>query len=101
MPRLTSISPGRWPLGASGADGLFSVEVALGGVDDDIASFSLATGDARLEPEMSSAVGRCAEITVAERRCRIDFDVTAAEGSNRVLVLRRGDEQVNWVLATP
>lgn len=88
-------------LGADGGDGLFSVEVAVGGVDDDLASFSLATGDARLEPELSPAVGRCAVITVAEQRCRIDFDITGAEGSNRVLVLRRGDEQRNWVLATP
>ena len=41
------------------------------------------------------------EITVAEQRCRIEFDVSAADGSNRGLVLRRGDEQRNWVLGTP
>jgi hypothetical protein len=80
---------------------VFSVEVELGGVDDDLSGFSLATGDRRLQPLTAEADGRCTDITVAERRCRIEFDVSAADGSNRVLVLRRGDEQRNWVLETP
>ena len=71
------------------------------GVDDDLSGFSLATGDRRLQPLTTDADGRCTEITVAEQRCRIEFDVSAADGSNRVLVLRRGDEQRNWVLGTP
>jgi hypothetical protein len=79
----------------------FAVDVELGGVDDDLSGFSLATGDRRLQPLTTAADGRCTEITVAEQRCRIEFDVSAADGSNRVLVLRRGDEQRNWVLATP
>jgi hypothetical protein len=79
----------------------FAVDVELGGVDDDLSGFSLATGDRRLQPLTTDADGRCTEITVAEQRCRIEFDVSAADGSNRVLVLRRGDEQRNWVLATP
>jgi hypothetical protein len=79
----------------------FAVDVELGGVDDDLSGFSLATGDRRLQPLTTTADGRCTEITVAEQRCRIEFDVSAADGSNRVLVLRRGDEQRNWVLATP
>ena len=79
----------------------FAVDVELGGVDDDLSGFSLATGDRRLEPLTTDADGRCTAITVAEQRCRIEFDVSAADGSNRVLVLRRGDEQRNWVLGTP
>lgn len=79
----------------------FAVDVELGGVDDDLSGFSLATGDRRLQPLTTDADGRCTEITVAEQRCRIEFDVSAADGSNRVLVLRRGDEQRNWVLETP
>jgi hypothetical protein len=79
----------------------FAVDVELGGVDDDLSAFSLATGDRRLQPLTTDADGRCTEITVAEQRCRIEFDVSAADGSNRVLVLRRGDEQRNWVLETP
>ena len=79
----------------------FAVDVELGGVDDDLSGFSLATGDRRLQPLTTDADGRCTEITIAEQRCRIEFDVSAADGPNRVLVLRRGDEQRNWVLGTP
>ncbi len=88
-------------LAAVEADMLFSVDVEMGGVDDDMSGFSLATGDQRLEPLTATASGRCTEITVAEQRCRIEFDVSAADGSNRVLVLRRGDQQRNWVLEAP
>jgi len=87
--------------GGDESDTFFSADVELGGVDDDIDSFSLATGDRRLEPVTAPADGRCIEITVAEQRCRVEFDVGASAGSNRVLVLRRGDQQRNWVLATP
>jgi hypothetical protein len=88
-------------LGAEGDDGSFVVDVEIGGVDDDLSGFSLATGDTRVEPETSSAEGRCTEITVDEQRCRIEFDLAGTEGSNRVMVLRRGDQQRNWVLAAP
>ncbi|HUS44030.1 MAG TPA: hypothetical protein VMY16_15310 [Ilumatobacteraceae bacterium] len=87
--------------GADETDALFSVDVEVGGVDDDLAGFSLATGDRRLQPVTADADGRCTEIAVAEQRCRIEFDVSAADGSNRVLILRRGDQQRNWVLETP
>ena len=88
-------------IGVEESSTVFSVDVVVGGVDDDISSFSLATGDTRLEPEMSTSDGRCTEITVAEQQCRIEFDVASSDGSNRVLVLRRGDQQRNWVLETP
>jgi len=87
--------------GGDESDTFYSVDVELSGVDDDIDSFSLATGDRRLEPITAPAAGRCIEITVAEQRCRVEFDVGASAGSNRVLVLRRGDQQRNWVLVTP
>ena len=86
---------------AAEANGVFAVEVEVGGVDDDISSFSLATGDNRLSPIPAPADGRCTEITVVGQSCRIEFDVSGSAGSNRVLVLLRGDEQRNWVLATP
>jgi hypothetical protein len=79
----------------------FAVDVDLGGVDDDLSGFSLATGDARVDPETAAADGRCTRITVEEQRCRVEFDLSGTEGSNRVLVLRRGDQQRNWVVATP
>ena len=88
-------------LGSDETDTLFSVEVEVGGVDDDLSGFTLATGDRRLEALGAPATGRCTEITVADQQCRIEFDVSAADGSNRVLVLRRGDQQRNWVLGTP
>ncbi len=88
-------------LGVSEADGILSVEVEVGGVDDPdgVASMRLVTGDRRLEPVAAPAEGRCAGITVDVVRCRIDFDVSAVDTSSRVLVVRRGDEQVNWRLA--
>ena len=87
--------------GAEETATLYSVDVEVGGVDDDLSGFSLATGDRRLQPVTADADGRCTEITLAEQRCRIEFDTSAAVGSNRVLVLRRGDQQRNWVLETP
>lgn len=81
-------------------DPVLSVEVELGGVDDvdGIDSFTLVTGDRRLDPITAPADGRCVDITIEARRCRIDFDVSGADASNRLLVLRRGDDQRNWVL---
>ena len=81
---------------------LLAIDVEIGGVDDldGIDSFRMITGDRRLDPVTAPADGRCVEITVEAQRCRIEFDVSAAGGSSRVLVLRRGDEQRNWVLAT-
>jgi hypothetical protein len=84
-----------------GADEVLTVGVEIGGVDDadGIESFRLVTGDRRLEPIAAPADGRCTAITTAVQVCTIDFDVSAADGSSRVLVLRRGDEQRNWVLS--
>lgn len=88
-------------LAATEADEVFAVDIEVGGVADDIDSFSLATGDNRLAPVPAAAEGRCTEITVAAQRCRLDFDVSSSDASNRVLVLIRGDQQRNWVLETP
>ena len=87
-------------LGVSGGEPILSIDVELGGVDDPagVDSFALVTGDRRLEPITAPAEGRCVDIVVEIQRCRIDFDVSGADGSNRLLVLRRGDDQRNWVL---
>jgi hypothetical protein len=81
---------------------VLSVEVELGGVDDRVGvdSFALVTGDRRLAPITAPADGRCIDIAVDVQRCRLDFDVSGADGTSRVLVLRRGDEQRNWVLTS-
>jgi hypothetical protein len=88
-------------LDASEVDGTFSLEVEIGGVDDPdgIAGLRLVTGDRRLEPQVAPAPGRCGAVTVEVARCVVDFDVSAADSSSRVLVVRRGDEQVNWRLS--
>jgi hypothetical protein len=90
-------------LGAAESDGVMSVDVEIGGLDDPdgIDSFRLVTGDRRLAPIGTAATGRCGSITVEVVTCRVDFDVGSAEGSSRVLVLRRGDEQANWRLDRP
>ena len=76
------------------------VTVEIGGVDDrdGIDSFRLITGGEPLVPVRAPADRRCSEITVAPQRCRLDFDLSATDAPNRVLLLRRGDEQLRWDL---
>ncbi len=76
------------------------VSVEIGGVNDNdgIDSFRLVTGDQRLEAIAARADGRCDSISVAARACTIEFDISASEGTSRVLVLRRGEEQATWRL---
>jgi hypothetical protein len=77
------------------------VSVNLSGVDDidGIESFRLVTGDRRLDPIAAPAAGRCTAITVAAQECVIDFDISASQGTSRVLVLRRGENQATWRLS--
>lgn len=84
----------------SEATGTVAITVDVGGVDDPdgVDSFRLITGSDSLAPIPSPADGRCAALTAARQVCRLDFDVSASDGSNRVLVLRRGDEQLRWDL---
>ncbi len=87
--------------GSDVRDGVLHVDVEIGGVDDvdGIDNFSLVTGDRRLTPLAGAEPGRCSGVTEEVQRCTIDFDVSSSEGSSRVLVLRRGDEQATWRLA--
>ena len=80
----------------------FSVEIELGGVDDadGTDSFRLITGADPLSPVSAPNPGRCTEITQEPQECRLDFDTSTTEGPNRVLVLRRGDEQRRWDLSS-
>ena len=98
-----SASVGDVDVTVAGADVLgdtLAVSVTLSGVDDidGIESFRLVTGDRRLDPIAAPGEGRCAEITVAEQRCTIEFDISASQGTSRVLVLRRGEDQATWRL---
>jgi hypothetical protein len=88
-------------LATSEAMPIFAVDVEIGGVDDSdgVDSFELVTGDLELSPITAPADGRCVEISETPQRCRIEFDISGADGSNRVLVLVRGDERRTWVLS--
>ena len=88
-------------LSAERSGDLLRIDIEVAGVDDldGIDSFRLVTGDQRLAPVGAPADGRCAEFTVARQRCTVDFDVSAAETSSRVLVMRRGEEQSTWRLS--
>lgn len=89
-------------LGATDDGARFAVEIEVTGVDDPdgFDDFRLVTGDRQLEPLASPADGRCRGFTVESQVCRLDFDVTSAESSSRVLVMRRGEDQRTWNLAT-
>lgn len=85
-------------VGTELADGALVVTVEVGGVDDADGAdgFRLVTGDRQLEPIASP--DHCAAFTEVVRRCAVGFDVGGAEGSSRVLILRRGDAQATWRL---
>jgi hypothetical protein len=74
------------------------VELSLGGVDD-----PEGTDDFRLVvpgESLAPAEDACGGTTVVPRACSLAFDLGDAEGSSRVLLYRRGDEQARWVLAS-
>jgi hypothetical protein len=87
--------------GSSVEGSLLRVDVEIGGVVDErgIDAFSLVTGDQRLPPVTVAADGRCTGITDETQTCTIDFDVSVTEGSSRVLLVRRGEDQATWRLA--
>jgi hypothetical protein len=86
--------------GSSDRDDLFVVDVEIGGIDDDLTGISLVTGDRRIDPLVAVETGRCAAITVEFQRCRLEFDISAVDSSNRTLLIVRGDAQRNWQLDT-
>lgn len=84
---------------ASEADGRTTVSLVIGGVDDPDGAdgFRLVVPGAALRAT-GDGDDACAGTTVATQRCRLVFDVSEVEGTSRVLLLRRGDEQVRWQL---
>ena len=77
------------------------VAMEIGGVDDvdGIDSFRLVTGDRQLSPLAPADGDLCDGITEESTRCRVEFDVGEADGTSRVLIMRRGEEQATWRLA--
>jgi len=83
------------------AEGVLEVSVRIGGVDDadGAAGFRLIASGRAAEADPTTGDGSCAATTVAELRCVVRFDVSAADGESRVLFYERGEEQARWVLA--
>lgn len=94
-------------LAADEADGFMRVEVRLGGVDDDAAlgDFHLVVPGQALSPlsadqaEAGEGDTVCRTVTVAEQSCALVFGTASVDGSPRVLLLRRGEDQHRWILA--
>ena len=77
-----------------------SVAVRVGGVDDPDGAegFRLIASGRPLVPVTTGAGGNCGATTVEERACVVNFDVSTADGTSRVLFYERGDQQARWVL---
>lgn len=87
------------------SSGRVDVQVELGGVDDAdaIDGFRLVVPGRPLEPVARDGLDgspACRGSTVAAQACTLSFDLPEEPGTTRVLVLRRGDEQVRWALVT-
>ncbi|MET0326195.1 MAG: hypothetical protein ABW219_13290 [Ilumatobacteraceae bacterium] len=78
------------------------VPIEIGGVDDDDGAdaFRLVVPGAALRADPGGA-GACGATTVEVAPCELTFDLGSAEGSTRVLLYRRGDQQVRWDLTPP
>ncbi len=77
-----------------------TVALDVAGVDDPDArdNFRLVTGDRQLAPLETTGGDACVEIRLESQRCSLSFDVSAVDGSSRVLIMRRGDSQATWRL---
>ena len=84
-------------------DGLMRVDVTLSGVDDPdgLDDFRLVVPGAALQPLAASqaGAGSCGAVTVAEQSCQLVFGTASVEGSARVLLVRRGEDQHRWTLS--
>ena len=82
-------------------DDTLVVSMEIGGVEDvaGIDSSRLVTGDRQLSPLAPADEDSCDGITEAPRDCLVEFDVGEADGTSRVLIMRRGEEQATWRLA--
>lgn len=88
---------------AAETDGLMRVGVRLSGVDDaaGLDDFRLVVNGKLLEPlrPAQAGDGACAELTTKEQTCALVFGTAGVDGTARVLLLRRGEDQLRWVLA--
>jgi hypothetical protein len=85
------------------AAGRLDVVVRIGGVEDadgadGFALIAAARPADRIAADGAGGVAPCGATALGQRRCRLSFDVAGADGDSRVLLYRRGDEQVRWRL---
>jgi len=89
-------------LGAEERDGVMRVEVRTSGVDDPAGfdDFTLIGIGAGIKPTAPAAVGdsACRAVTEAAQTCTLTFATAELDGSTRVLLLRRGEDQRRWSL---
>jgi hypothetical protein len=83
--------------------GRLDVVVRIGGVEDadgadGFALIAAARPAEPLDDEATGDLAPCGATALSQRRCRLSFDVAGADGDSRVLLYRRGDEQVRWQL---
>jgi hypothetical protein len=85
--------------GADESDGLLDVTVTLGGVADPDGGrgFRLLASGRPIAAEPGGDAD-CSSTTAASTSCHVRFDVSAADGSSRVLFYERGDSRARWVL---
>jgi len=76
-----------------------SVDVRIAGVDDPggLTGFTLLAPGKGVPLEPGSS-GDCTGFTTVEQTCTLVFDTTALDGSSRVLLFRRSEDQLRWVL---
>ncbi len=86
-------------------DSTLEVDIRVGGVDDPAAidGFRLIVPGAALAPFLpagsdAASSDRCVAVTVVEQTCTLAFPTADVQGSARVLLLRRGEDQQRWVL---
>ena len=88
---------------AAEADGLMRVQVRVAGVDDPdgIDGFRLVVNGGLLTPLSAdqAGAGGCGTLTVVAQTCDLVFGIAQVEGTARVLLVRRGEDQHRWVLA--
>ena len=92
---------------AEETDGVMRVELRTGGVDDPngFADFALVGIGAAVPPTITSGSAPpedgarpCLAVTEAEQTCTLAFATDRFDGSTRVLLLRRGEDQWRWSL---
>jgi hypothetical protein len=83
-------------LSSTNGTGSTTIEVRIGGVDDDagLDGFRLVAPGATAGVDAANST--CTGLTVAPVECSLVFDTTTFEGSSRQLLFQRSDAQLRW-----